>query len=192
MNDDAVVGNGFKSVSFQRVVSRGETGAHGACRSVRYGLSLALKVQQKRARKIRFHQNATIISGNNSTGKSQILKALYTCFGVLPAVRAGLIDTAALKLLPNFSVDGREYSMLRDAETYTLFGESENVLSSYRNVLGGLASTLARIFDFHLQFYTAADEPRVAHPRYLFAPFYIDQDHGYRTCAKTSRSPVFL
>jgi hypothetical protein len=142
---------------------------------------LLLSVQRRQARRIRFHPSTTIISGDNATGKSQILKSLYSCFGAIPAVSSDLFDAAALKLLLQFSVDARDYWILRDGDSYTLFNESEKILGTYRNVLGGLAIELARIFDFHLEFYTSSDEARAAHPRYLFAPFYIDQDRGWNS-----------
>jgi hypothetical protein len=140
---------------------------------------LLLSVSQKRARRIKFHRKATILSGDNATGKSQVLKSLYACFGALPAVPEELWNAAELKALLRFSNNGRNYSILHDRDSFTLFNESNAVLGVHRSVMGGLAKQLADLFDFRLQFYSKTDEARDSHPKYLFAPFYIDQDKGW-------------
>src|SRR4051812_47564736 len=84
-----------------------------------------------------------------------------------------------VKILLHFDVDGVPYSILNDGASYTLFKQADIVLGVYRRVVGGLDLALADLFDFRLQFSSPSGDSRAAHPAYLFAPFYVDQDRGW-------------
>jgi hypothetical protein len=138
-----------------------------------------LSVLHKRARRVRFHPRATIFRGDNETGKSALLKSLYAAFGAPPAVVEPPWVAAEVKTLVRFRVDGVSYSILRDGDSYTIFDSEERVRSVHRRIAGGLDEAIADLFDFRLQFSSPSGASRQAPPKYLFAPFYVDQDRGW-------------
>ena len=140
---------------------------------------LLLSVINKRARRIKFHPRCTVISGDNETGKSAIVKSLYAAFGASPPVIDQAWKNAEVTTLLRFSIEGRRYAILRESEAFTLFNPDDKVIGVYRHIREGLATKLSELFDFKLHFYTSSGEGRSAHPAYLFAPFYVDQDRGW-------------
>jgi predicted nuclease with TOPRIM domain len=140
---------------------------------------LLMSALQKRARRVKFHPQRTVISGDNETGKSAVVKSIYASFGAAPPVTDQAWLNAEVVSLLRFKVDERRYSMLRESGCYTLFGADGKLIGIFRSVRDGLAKQLADVFDFRLRFYSATGESRAAHPAYLFAPFYVDQDKGW-------------
>src|ERR1700722_6268636 len=130
---------------------------------------LLMSALHKQARRIKFHSQKTVISGDNETGKSAIVKSLYAAFGALPPVIDQAWRNAEVLTLLRFNIDGRKHSILRESEAYTLFTADGKVIGTYRGVRDGLAAKLAELVDFKLRFYSATGDSRSAHPAYLFA-----------------------
>lgn len=134
---------------------------------------------ERAARSVSFDPKVTVIKGENSVGKSSIIKTIYQTLGAVPPnIHARWKDAKTTSLL-HFSVDSVAYSMLLDGKRYTLFDESGNKLEIFKSVTDDLAPYFAKLFDFQLELQTQDGGGRQATPAFLFLPFYFDQDKSW-------------
>lgn len=140
---------------------------------------LLVSHREKKAKKVEFDPKMTVIKGTNDTGKSSLIKSIYLGFGAEPPkVHRRWVDANVISLI-RFSVDERDYSILRAAGAYSLFDEKNELLGSYTSVTNELAPALAKLFGFRLRLVNRGGDPCIPPPAYFFLPFYIDQDEGW-------------
>jgi len=140
---------------------------------------LLLSRQEKRARKVSFHPQTTLVRGDNDTGKSSLLKSIYACFGAKPEVVNETWTRANVSGLVTFTIDGVRKTVARDGKRYALFDESGKLTGVYSSVVNGLGPVLAELFGFDLRLVSREDRLITPPPAYFFLPFYIDQDQGW-------------
>jgi len=121
----------------------------------------------------------TLIKGENDTGKSSILKSLYSAFGAVPAVEHPKWKAAKVQILVHFEVDGIRYSILRNGNFFTVFDARERVLLATTSVTRDLGPFLADLLDFRLRLPDRQGRPTTPPPAFMFIPYYIDQDRGW-------------
>ena len=137
-----------------------------------------LSLKEKKAKIINFHPQMTIIKGNNSTGKSCLVKMIYHAMGAsVPNIPERFKNAEAISLLL-FKVDNVEYSILRNHDQFTLFCGANKILQT-THITQDLAPKFADIFNFKLQLRNRQSESTQATPAFLFLPFYLDQDQGW-------------
>jgi hypothetical protein len=134
--------------------------------------------ERKKARSITFHPETTLITGDNDTGKSSLLKSIFHGFGAEPPVHPDW-KHAGVSVLLTFSVGDNTYSLLRQGSQFTLFSEDGNPIGVYRSVTNELGPYLARVFNFGLKLISRRDEAVTPPPAYFFLPFYFDQDRSW-------------
>src|SRR5690242_2515606 len=132
----------------------------------------------ERARTINFHKRATVITGENDTGKSSLIKSIYYAFGAEPRMLAKWKETVS-KILVHFAVADRGFSLLRNGNSFTIFDETGKPLDSFTSVTKGLGIHLAQLFKFGIKLTSRSGELITPPPAYQFLPFYIDQDKGW-------------
>jgi hypothetical protein len=132
----------------------------------------------QRARTINFHKRATVITGENDTGKSSVIKSIYYAFGAEPRMLKPWRETVS-KILVHFSVGDRDFSLLRNGSSFTIFDKSGTPLDSFTSVTKGLGIHLAQLFRFGIKLTSQSGELITPPPAYQFLPFYIDQDIGW-------------
>jgi hypothetical protein len=132
----------------------------------------------ERARIINFHQRATIITGENDTGKSSLIKSIYYAFGAEPRMLKPWKATVS-KILVHFSVGEHNFSLLRNGSSFTLFEKSGQPLETFTSVTTGLGVYLAKLLQFGIKLTSQSGELITPPPAYLFLPFYFDQDKGW-------------
>ena len=132
----------------------------------------------ERARIINFHKRATIITGENDTGKSSLIKSIYYAFGAEPRMLKQWKETVS-KILVHFTVGDREFSLLRNGGSFTIFDQTGKPLDSFTSVTKGLGIYLAQLFQFGIKLTSQSGELITPPPAYQFLPFYIDQDKGW-------------
>ena len=132
----------------------------------------------ERARIINFHPRTTVITGENDTGKSSLIKSIYYAFGAEPRMLKQWKE-AVSKILVHFSVGDREFSILKSGSSFTIFDNSGVPLESFTSVTKGLGIYLAQLLRFGIKLTSQAGELITPPPAYLFLPFYIDQDKGW-------------
>lgn len=141
---------------------------------------LMMSTRERSARKILFHPETTIIQGANETGKSCLMKTLYSTFGATPPNVHPDWVKASVKSLVKFRVDDGQYAILRDGKSYTLFDAEFQKIGKYFSITRGLAPALAKLFNFYLRLpFPRGGGEGQATPAFLFLPFYIDQDQGW-------------
>lgn len=148
-------------------------------RSLRFKELLVLSRSEKAARRVRFDPKTTILQGENHTGKSSMVKSLFSVFGAKPKM-SDLFLKARPQTLLHFTIDDRPYAMLQSGETYALFDQDGAVKLRTTKVMADLAPALADLFDFRLQLSMKRTlASTIASPSAFFLPTYIDQDTGW-------------
>ena len=132
----------------------------------------------ERARIINFHPRATIITGENDTGKSSLIKSIYYAFGTEPRMLKPWKATVS-KILVHFSVGEHNFSLLRNGGSFTLFDKNSQPLETFTSVTTGLGVYLANLLQFGIKLTSQGGELITPPPAYLFLPFYFDQDKGW-------------
>lgn len=148
-------------------------------KQLRFTEILLTSIKEKKARKITFDSHLTIIDGENDTGKSALLKSIYRCFGAIPPRIHERWRSADVKSLLKFTIDGKFFSILQDGESYTVFNGEGQVVKRCTSVTNQLAPFLADILDIELHMVSRQNESITPPPKYIFLPFYVDQDEGW-------------
>lgn len=137
---------------------------------------LLLSTTERRAKKVSFDPKRTIVFGKNETGKSSLLKSIYSTFGAAPAKQnskwKGLDPISFVK----FEVDGISYAILKDGKYYAVFDSTNKLISVFDSITNSLGPFLAKLFDFKLKLTSQSGDLITPPPAFLFLPFYIDQD----------------
>lgn len=144
---------------------------------------LILSKVEKAARRETFSPTLNILTGENDVGKSTIIKSLYHTLG---ADVPGLQNTRWKKAKPiycvRFSVNGHEYSIVRDEKYFGVFDAKGQLLRRYRGIGGenGVAHFINSLLGFRIELERAEDNNLgPAGPAFYFLPYYVDQDDGW-------------
>lgn len=146
--------------------------------NLRFQSCLLVSHKEKRARKIPFHPQATVLRGLNDTGKSSIVKSLYQALGADPAEEDKRWKKAAVCSLLTFTLDGLTYHAYRRGKMYGLF-HGNQLIGRYTSVTEGLGPALAGLLNFQLKLPDRQGLMVTPPPAYMFLPFYCDQDKGW-------------
>ncbi|BFM18932.1 AAA family ATPase (plasmid) [Maricurvus nonylphenolicus] len=140
---------------------------------------LLVSHREKKARKIEFDPIATIIKGENDTGKSSVIKSIQYAFGANPHNIHKNWKNADILTLIKFKLDNLSFYIYRHRGSFSLFSSSKEPIGTYSSVTNELAPELARIFDFRLKLTDRDGKSITPPPAYLMLPFYLDQDKGW-------------
>jgi hypothetical protein len=140
---------------------------------------LMLADKEKAARRVKFHRRVTIIKGPNDTGKSSLMKTIYHTLGAVAPNIHDKWKEAKVRSAVRFTIDERQYTMLKDGDRYTMFDSDQKKLRSFDSVTNALAPYFAELFDFRLSLPTQKGEGKQAVPAFLFLHFYFDQDKSW-------------
>lgn len=140
---------------------------------------LLVSHREKKARKIEFDPEITLIKGENDTGKSSVIKSIPYAFGANPHKRHKNWQNADVAILINFKLSDIEYYIYRHRNSFSLFDSKKNIIGTYTSVTSELAPKLAELFDFRLKLTDRDGRSVTPPPAYLMLPFYIDQDKGW-------------
>ncbi len=135
--------------------------------------------KERRARRIVFDPKATVIRGENDTGKSSIIKTIYQSFGAELGKVHPRWKSANVCSMVKFEVDGRSYRILRSGRSFSLFDSHDEHIRTVAKVTEGIGPEIARLLDFQLTLADRDGKTITPPPSYLFTPFYIDQDKGW-------------
>ncbi len=141
---------------------------------------LMISYQSRKARRIGFHPKTTILKGENSVGKSSVLKSIYSTFGADPLVSHSSWRKSAVVSLVKFSLDGIRYSILRRGRSFDIFDSDNRLIESFDSITDGLSAFYADFFDFKIKLKDNESRLVTPPPQYLFLPFYIDQDSSWK------------
>lgn len=139
---------------------------------------LLLSLKEKKARRVLFDQNRTLIHGGNHTGKSSLIKSIYKTFGAEPLMHPKFVSANVTSCV-RFQVDSRKFQLIRDGKIFGLFDGSGNRIEVFTSVTKELGPYLARLLDFNPLFQSKNLGFITPPPAFLFLPYYIDQDESW-------------
>lgn len=136
--------------------------------------------KEQTARIESFHPSRTAIIGENRTGKSSLIKSLYSALGADPTKNHPSWKALDVESLLFFSVDRQPFRIYRAGSLFGLFDSNDKLISKESSIVKGLAPKLAELFDFKLQLrLKKTGESVVPPPAFCFLPFYMDQDESW-------------
>jgi len=80
-----------------------------------------ISMSEKKAKKVKFHPQTTLILGGNDTGKSCLLKSIYSTFGAEPSTIHPNWKDAEVTSLIKFNVKDNDYYILKYGKWYAIF-----------------------------------------------------------------------
>jgi hypothetical protein len=136
-----------------------------------------LSRKDRRAKVMTFKPGKNLILGRNHTGKSSLIKSLFTTLGAPPSGKLqGWNDDTITKV--GFSVDGRRFAALHHAGTRALFDPDGKALAIAQNQTTW-SEAFATVTGFNLPLVDKNSKTVLADPRCFFMPFYINQDGSW-------------
>lgn len=136
-----------------------------------------LSHKERRARRVEFHPKKNLILGRNHTGKSSLIKTLFTTLGARPTGKLLQWDTNTVSKV-GFSIDGRRFSVLHQAGTRALI-DADGRVASVSGDHAEWSAIFARTTGFNLPLTDKTHNTVPADPRCFFLPFYINQDGSW-------------
>lgn len=146
---------------------------------------LLLSQFSKKSKKIIFDENFNIVVWKNSTGKSSLLKSIYSTFWAEPYTshekwkNENVISFIKFKITDNINTDF--YSILKNWSTFTIFDSNDNKIETFTSITKWLWPYLNILLDFRIKINNRQNEIVWLNPNYLFLPYYIDQDISWTT-----------
>lgn len=144
-----------------------------------------LSISEKKAKKVSFDPIRTLILGMNETGKSSLIKSIYSAFGASAARQSGQWKEVNPIIFVRFKVDEDIYSILKDRKHYAIFDINNDIIEFFDSVTNALGPFLAKLFNFKLQLLNHQGELIIPPPAFLFLPFYVDQDSSWQESWKS-------
>lgn len=138
-----------------------------------------LSLRERKARKVVFHPQTTVIIGTNDVGKSSVIKSLYWAFGASPVITHPTWSGANVKAMVTFTIDDVQYRIVRDHGVIGIFDGDGQKLLVTSQITKELGPYLAKLLDFQLILTNRQGEPEIPPPAFAFLPFFIDQDSGW-------------
>lgn len=140
---------------------------------------LLVSFRERKARKVTFHPNVTIVRGDNETGKSSLIKSILRSFGAEPAKVHPNWLNADVRSLIRFDIEGQAFALLRHGSFFAAFDSQDRLIGRFRSITNDLAPFLANLFGFGLRLPTREGQFVPLPPAYYFLPFYMDQDASW-------------
>jgi hypothetical protein len=141
---------------------------------------LLLSKIERKAKTVQFHPKTTIVKGTNHTGKSSLLKSIYSTFGATPKIVHPKWQNADVISAVKFSVDNQDYTILRKDKFYAVFNHVTESIETFNSVTKGLGPYLSTILGFKIKLTSKQGDLIIPPPAYYFLPFYVDQDAGWK------------
>lgn len=146
-----------------------------------------LSLRDKKAFSHVFSPNVNFIYGTNDVGKSSLIKSLYyTLGGDLRLDDLWKADDIITSV--EIESDNGSYVFLRYKKLFGVLDTKKDTLHSFSSI-SALSKYISEIFGFKLQLpskYTGATVQ--ANPACLYAPFFIDQDEGWKAVINSFES----
>lgn len=136
-----------------------------------------LSRKDRRAKVMTFKSGKNLIVGKNHTGKSSLIKSLFTTLGAPPSGKLQGWDEDTITKV-GFSVDGRRFAALYQAGTRALFDADGKALAIAQNQ-PTWSEAFATATGFNLPLIDKNSKTVLADPRCFFMPFYINQDGSW-------------
>lgn len=139
-----------------------------------------ISLTERKAASFQFHPRMTLITGENHTGKSLILKSLYWTLGAEPAApHPAWKELNLIAILTLTLGEAETLTVIRKGKSFYIFDKERRCLLRTSRVTTELGPFIASKVDVSLRLATRQQEMAVPPPAYIFLPFYIDQEKGW-------------
>ncbi len=132
-----------------------------------------------KARTETFDNEVTVVFGENDTGKSHLLKSIYSAFGADSQVVNPKWQQGSVTLLLEISVDDNRYTIVREGNQIGLFDADAKMLWTSSHLTKEIGPKIAKLLDFKIKLPTKSDDLITPPAQFAFLPFYQDQDRGW-------------
>lgn len=132
-----------------------------------------------KARAETFDADVSVVFGKNDTGKSHLLKSIYSTFGADPQVVNPKWQLGSITSILEFSIDDNRYTIAREGNQIGLFDSEGEMLWTSTSLTREVGPKIAQLLDFKIQLSTKADDLITPPTQFAFLPFYQDQDRGW-------------
>ncbi|MED1667043.1 hypothetical protein [Brevibacillus laterosporus] len=146
---------------------------------------LMSKIEQK-AKRVSFHPRLTIIKGINHTGKSSLIKSIYNTFGARPDKMHKRWESANVTSVVKFTVDGKEYSLLRQQDFFAIYDGKNQFIQSFQKITDEFGPFLSELLNYKIKLTDRTNRLISPPPAYFLLPFYFDQDSWERALSSFS------
>lgn len=135
---------------------------------------LILSFRERKAKRVKFNPETTIIKGANQVGKSSLIKSIYYTLGATPnKLHPNWVKAEPISML-RLAIDDENISVLRyDKKTFIVLDSNSDLK---RFSFKEFSSYINEKLDFKIVINSRKGVPETPPPAYLFLPFYIDQD----------------
>ena len=140
---------------------------------------LLLSHSERSARRVVFDRDVTLITGDNETGKSSLIKSIVRAFGAEPTRVNKKWKDADVRILLKFTVSDVDWAILRYGELFALYDANGTLTGVFRSVTNELAPRLSELFEFGLRLPDRLGTFTALPPAYYWLPFYMDQDASW-------------
>lgn len=146
-------------------------------KNIRYKEILFLSYREKKARRLNLDSDVVVIKGGNGSGKSCLLKSLYSVFGAQVNKYPEGWEPHYIIVLLKFEIDGVIHRAMRLGNDLYLLNPDNTYFSETTN-LQKQSAALSILFGLNLS-YSDQSQIRQLPLGCIFMPFYIDQDSGW-------------
>jgi hypothetical protein len=136
-----------------------------------------LSHREKKALRIMFHPRRNIIKGVNHTGKSSLVKTLFTTLGAKPQGKLEKWDEQLISAL-DLNISGERFRIVNQGSSRSVY--RDGVLISAMDSNAAWSKFFADLVEFNLVVSSKSGDTIQADPACFFLPFYIDQDGSWR------------
>ena len=148
-------------------------------KNIRYKEILFLSYREKKARRLNLDSDVVVIKGGNGSGKSCLLKSLYSVFGAQVNKYPEGWDPHTIILLLKFQIDGIAHAAMRLGNDLYLLNPDNSFFSETNDILIQ-SEKLSVLLGLNLLYYSDRSRTRYLPLGCIFMPFYIDQDSGWQ------------
>lgn len=135
---------------------------------------------EKSARVIEFDPKVTVVKGENSTGKSSLMKSIYWALGADPATQHDSWKALNISALLEFYIDEDRYFAVRNGGRIGLFNSRGKCEIATGRMTREFAPILSKRLSFNLKLKARDGKSEIPLPAFCFLPFYVDQDRGWQ------------
>ena len=131
-----------------------------------------------RAKRVEFDKGKNLVLGRNHTGKSSLIKMLFTTLGARPEGKLQDWDENTISKV-EFSIDGQEFAVLHQSGTRALFDHQGQVViatGDHRE----WSEAFSKCSGFNLPLIDKESQTIQADPKCFFLPFYVNQDGSWQ------------
>src|ERR1700733_4075819 len=147
---------------------------------LRFSRLCLLSQNERRSFSLNLSSETLVLQAGNGFGKSAVLKSLYDALGAEPPRIDLPWRSAQVETLLDLTVDDVPYAVLAGRGSYAVFDAGGALQLRTRSVGKDLTDYLAQLLDFRLEMLNHQEQAVTPPPAYMFAPFYIDQDAGWK------------